>query len=499
MQHHSAHSGSRPPGSSASLAGALIAAAVAVTACGGNGDPPAASTFPTEVSQLDPQLVAEGKDTFRHDTFGDESFWTDKLQMNQVIERALDPLTAASVGLKIDADALPANVVKGIQDGTIPLNDPQTTLALLQLDAVVGAKGQVSTGPDGQLRLDRFGVTCALCHSTVTKDVHVFGGGTTDLAGIVGHRLDGWPNRDLQPGTILSLSPALTAEQAAEYASWATRYGAGFYDPRINVNIDPGSNPALGNDIDANLAAYKKAGGIPVVIPPAFGLIGLSKAIFTGDGDVQHESAGPVSYWNRYVGVTQMHGHGTFFDERIRINGKPLQVDHRENDDLVTAVLPGLQAYQWSLVAPAPPPGSFDTVAAQRGKVLFNGKATCVSCHSGASFTDVNTFGLHPVNASVALDKAYIKFSATQQWRTTPLKGVWQHPPYFHDGSGAFDVTAGACKDGSAIDDASGSDVVTRDLACVVNRYNATAANGGFDLGLSGSEVADLVQYLKSL
>jgi hypothetical protein len=494
MQQHSARSGTL-----LCLTGALIAAAVAVTACGGNSEAPATPTFPTEVSQLDPQLVAEGKDTFRYDTFGDESFWTDKLQMNQVIERAMDPLTAAKVGLKVDADALPANVVKGIQDGTIPLNDPQTTLALLQMNAVVGAKGQVSTGPDGKLHLDRFGITCALCHSTVSKDVHVFAGGTTDLAGIVGHRLDGWPNRDLQPGTILSLSPALTAAQAAEYASWFTKYGSGFYDPRINVNTDPGSNPAVGSDVDANLAAYKRTGGIPVVIPPAFGLIGLSKAIFTGDGDVQHEPAGPVSYWNRYVGVTQMHGHGTFFDERIIVNGKPLQVDHREGDDMVTAVLPGLEAYQWSIVAPTPPSGSFDTVAAQRGKVLFNGKATCVSCHSGASFTDVNTFGLHPANASVALDKNYIKFSATKQWRTTPLKGIWQHPPYFHDGSGAYDTATAACKDGSSIGGAAGGDVVTDDLTCVVNRYNASKTNGGFDLQLTAGEVADLVQYLKSL
>ena len=172
---------------------------------------------------------------------------------------------------------LPANVVQGIQDGTIPLNDPQTTLALLSLDAVVGAKGEVHPASDGTLVLQRFGITCALCHSTVSKDVHVLAGGKTDLAGIVGHRLDGWPNRDLQPGTIISLSPALTKKQAAEYASWATLFGPGFYDPRINVNIDPGSNPAVGPDIDANLAAYKAAGGIPVVIPPAYGLIGLEK------------------------------------------------------------------------------------------------------------------------------------------------------------------------------------------------------------------------------
>lgn len=487
---------------SRSVLGTLAASALALSACGGGGE--------REVSQvpqlpLDPQLVAAGQQIFRHDTFGDESFWTDVLMMNKVIESAVDPLTAASVGLKIDADALPSSVVEGIADGSIPLDDPQTTLALLQLDAVVGAKGEVSQGPDGRLALKRFGVTCALCHSTVSKDVHVLAGGETDLAGIVGHRLDGWPNRDLQPGTILSLSPALSKMQAAEYASWAKLFGPGFYDPRINVHTDPGSNPALGPDVDANLAAYKAAGGVPVVIPPAFGLVGLNKSTFTGDGDTAHEPAGPVSYWNRYVGVVQMHGHGTFFDERLVIDGKPLSVDHRVGDDRITSILPALEAYQWSIAAPTLAEdgakwgvaADLDVQAVARGAALFRGQANCASCHSGAAMTDVNTFGLHLASASVALDENYIKFSATKQWRTSPLKGIWQHPPYFHDGSGAYDAKAGTCKDGSRIGSlATASDPVRQDLACVVNRYNDPTEH---NLGLSDAQRADLVEYLKSL
>jgi mono/diheme cytochrome c family protein len=416
---------------------------------------------------LDPKVVAAGKETFRHDTFGDETFWTDVLQMNMVIQAAVDPLTAASVGLKIDADVLPATVVQGIQDGTIPLDDPQTTLALLSLDAVVGAKGEVHTGSDGKLTLQRFGITCALCHSTVTKDVHVLAGGTTDLAGIVGHRLDGWPNRELQPGTIISLSPALTKKQAAEYASWATLFGPGFYDPRINVNIDPGSNPAVGPDIDANLAAYKAAGGIPVVIPPAFGLLGLDKATFTGDGDTAHEPAGPVAYWNRYVGVTQMGGHGSFSDSRTGVNVT------NGTDDRISSKLEGLQEYQLSLPAPTPPAGSFDPTAATRGQALFAGKASCASCHSGPEFTDANA-RLHPPGDAMGEPEApgipsYASRSATKQYRTAPLKGAWQHPPYFHNGSAAT-------------------------LTDVVNTYNTRRS-----LGLTPAEVGDLVEYLKSL
>ena len=481
--------------------GALAAGVLALGACGGG------SSDVSEVPKLplDPQRVAAGQQTFRHDTFGDESFWTDVLMMNKVIESAVDPLTAASVGLKIDADALPASVVKGIQDGTIPLDDPQTTLALLKLDAVVGAKAEVSQGPDGKLALKRFGVTCALCHSTVSRDLHVLAGGKTDLAGIVGHRLDGWPNRDLQPGTILSLSPALTPKQAAEYASWARLYGPGFYDPRINVHVDPGSNPALGPDVDANLAAYKAAGGVPVVIPPAFGLVGLGKSTFTGDGDTAHEPAGPVSYWNRYVGVVQMHGHGTFLDERLVIDGKPLSVDHRTGDDRITGILPGLEAYQWSIAAPTLADNGLqwgvasdlDSAAVARGQLLFQGQAQCVACHSGPAFTDVNTFGLHLASASVALDKNYINFSATRQWRTSPLKGIWQHPPYFHDGSGAFNRKTGKCMDGSDIGSlARANDRARQDLACVVNRYNDPRER---NLGLTDPQRADLVEYLKSL
>lgn len=378
---------------------------------------------------LDPQLVAEGKDIFRFDTFGDETFWTDVLQMNQVIETAVSPNTALAVGLKVDAQALPPEVVTAIQNGEVNLDDPQTTLVLLQLNAVVGVQGQVSTNTDGTLKLDRMGITCALCHSTVDDS----------FAPGIGSRLDGWPNRDLDPGLIISLSPALDQATKDVYASW----GPGIYDPRFN-------HDGLNN---------------PVVIPPAYGLYGLPKAIFTGDGDVDHEPAGPVAYWNRYVAVTQMHGHGYFADPRLN-----WEVDHREGDDLVTDKLPALQAYQFSISAPASPVGSFNTTAALRGKALFSGKAQCASCHSGPLFSDVIEGGkLHPQSASVAVDKDYVKRSATKQWRVSPLKGVWQHPPYFHDGSAAT-------------------------LADVVTRYNQER-----NLSLTGAEQADLTEYLKSL
>lgn len=379
---------------------------------------------------LDPALVNHGKDIFRYETFGDETTWTDVLKMNEVIEAAVDPTTALSVGLKVDASALPAAVVAGIQNGSISLTDPQTTLALLQLNAVVGVKGQVSTTTAGTLKLDRVGITCALCHSTVDNS----------FASGIGNRLDGYPNRDLDPGLIISLSPSLTAAQKAVYASW----GKGKFDPRFN-------HDGLNN---------------PVVIPPAFGLYGLPKVIFTGDGDVQHETVGPVAYWNRYVAVAEMGGHGKFNDSRTGLN-----IDNTGGGaDLVTDKLPALQAYQFSLAAPNAPVGSFDATAAARGKILFNNKAQCATCHSGPGFTDVTNGGiLHPQSASVATDKDYVNRSATKQWRVTPLKGIWQHAPYFHDGSAAT-------------------------LAAVVQKYNTSK-----NLGLTSQEKTDLTEYLKSL
>ena len=261
-------------------------------------------------SAPDPAVLAEGKQIFRFDTFGDERQWTDRLRMHEVIAAAVDPTTALSVGLKVDAEALPPEVVRGIQDGSISLTSPATTLALLKLDAVVGVKATVESA-GGRDTLVRVGITCALCHSTVDDS----------FAPGIGKRLDGWPNRDLDPGAIIALSPALTAGQRAVYGSW----GKGKYDPRYNLD---------------GLSSGQ-------VIPPAFGLEGIHRITTTGDGE-------EIAYWNRYVAVTQMGGHGTFTEPRTGVsvtNG---------TDDLVSAKLPALQAYQLSLAAPPAPAGSFD-------------------------------------------------------------------------------------------------------------------------------------------
>ncbi|HXF18746.1 MAG TPA: c-type cytochrome [Burkholderiales bacterium] len=390
--------------------------AVLVAGCGGGSAQP-------DSSSDEAALVAQGKQIFRFDTFGDESQWSDTLRMHEVIAAAVDPTTALSVGLKVDAEALPPAVVQGIQNGSVDLKSPDTTIALLKLNAVVGVQGKVET-VGGKDTLTRVGITCALCHSTVDDS----------FAPGIGKRLDGWPNRDLNPGAIIALSPALSAATKLVYNSW----GKGKYDPRFNQD---GMNG-------------------PQVIPPAYGLSGIHRITSTGDGE-------DIAYWNRYVGVTQMGGHGSFSDPRTGVNIT------NGSDDLITSKLPALQAYQLSLNAPPAPAGSFDTVAAVRGQRVFNGAGTCSTCHSGIEMTDANS-RLHPVSDVVSEPEpngapSYASRSATKQYRTAPLAGIWQHAPYFHNGSAAT-------------------------LEAVVQTYNTKKS-----LGLNNADMSDLVEYLKSL
>ena len=410
------------------LAATLVAALIPACGGGGGGDSaPAEPSAPVQGGAPAPaagptqaQLVEQGRQIFRFDTFGDERQWTDTLRMHEVIEQAVSPNVALSVGLKVDAEAIPPAVAAAIQAGQVDLDSPATTVTLLKLNAVVGVKGEVET-VNGVDHLKRVGITCALCHSTVDDS----------FAKGIGKRLDGWANRDLNPGAIIALSPALDAPRKAAYNSW----GKGKYDPRFNVD------------------------GIskPVVIPPAYGLADIHKITFTGDGD-------EPAYWNRYVAVVQMGGQGSFTEPRLN-----LSITHG-TQDLVSSKLAALQAYQLSLAAPAPPPGTFDPIAAARGQLLFAGKAQCATCHSGATFTDANS-RLHPTQDSIVEPEnpSYASRSATKLYRTSPLRGLWQHAPYFHDGSAATAEDA-------------------------VDRYNQ-----GRGLGLTAQEVQDVAQYLKSL
>jgi len=382
------------------------------------------SGFPAAIT-ADQRL--DGKAIFRFDTFGDEQLWTGVLRMHEAIA-TVDPTTALSVGLKVDANALPAATVAALKAGQVDLTSPAVTIELIRLNAVVGIAGKV----DGSGRLTSVGITCALCHSSVDDS----------FAPGIGKRLDGWANTDLNVGAIVALSPALDETLKAELRTW----GPGKYDPRHHA-------------FDGKNLIILNRRSLPVVIPPAYGLKHVGFETYTGDG--------PISYWNSYVGVSQMGGHGNFNDARIRLFIE-------QSPDLVTPKLGALLDYQLSLAAPKAPEGSFDRQAANRGRQIFRKEAKCASCHSGPTYTDVlssprATVPVLHEPTEIGTEPVYATRSATGKYRTTPLRALWQHAPYFHDGSAA-------------------------DLAAVVEHYNTQ-----LHLQLTRAQKADLVEFLKSL
>jgi hypothetical protein len=398
----------------------------------------------------------EGRQTFRFDTFGSEAFWGGQLRLHEAIAGAklggigpgLSPSAALALGLKVDAEALPAQLIQALRAGDVDLDDPATTLALLRLNAVVGVTGFF----DGQV-LRSLGFQCALCHSTVDDA----------LAPGIGRRLDGWAARDLNVGAIFALAPDLSpfltllriaipnideAAVRAVFRSW----GPGKFDAELLLDgkaTTPDGRPAA------------------TLIPPAFGLAGVNLHTWTGWGSVTH--------WNGFVANLAMQGQGTFFDPRLDDPAKfPIAAaagfsDVRKTPDRITGKLADLHFYQLALPAPPPPPGTFDAAAAARGKTLFSGKAGCARCHVPPLFTEPG-WNMH-TPAEIGIEAFQAERSPDERYRTSPLKGLWTHQKggFYHDGRFAT-------------------------LDAVVEHYNAF-----FGLGLSATDTADLVQYLKSL
>jgi hypothetical protein len=396
------------------------------------------------------QLLTEGRRVFRYDTFGDQSFWGGALQLHRAIAGAanggvgpgLSPKSALAAGLKVDAAALPRRLKAALRAGRVDLDDPATTLALLRLNAVVGVRGFFNRGAG----LRSVGITCALCHSMVNDS----------FAPGIGARLDGWPNRDLNVGAIISLAPNLRpftdllGVDEATVKRVLAAWGPGKFDAALVVDGK----------------AFRPDGrSAATLLPPAFGLSGVNLATYTGNGT--------VTYWNAFVANLEMHGRGNFFDPRLNNPDKfPIAVraglfDVRNSPDLVSGGLPALHLYQLALPAPRPPKGSFDRAAARRGRDLF--ARDCATCHVPPTFSEPGT-NLHRP-AEICIDSFQADRSPTGMYRTTPLRGLWTHQKggFFHDGR-------------------------FPSLAAVVDHYD-----GCFGLGLSQGQRRDLVEYLKSL
>lgn len=387
-------------------------------------------------------MIAEGRHTFRYDTFGDQVFWSRTLGIHQAL-KTVSPRTALSVGLKVDSEALPPGVLAQLARNEIDLDDPAVTATLLQLDAVVGLRGFFK--PDGTLRAA--GITCALCHSTVDNSV----------APGIGRRRDGWPNRDLNVGAVINLAPNLKpvadllGVDEATVRTVLKSWGPGRFDAELFLD-GKAFRP------DGKTAA--------TLLPPAFGLAGVDGHTYTGWGS--------VTYWNAFVANLEMHGQGTFWDPRLNdaekfpVAARAGFADVRSEHDLITSKLPALQLYQLSIPAPAPPAGSFNAGAAARGKLVFR-EAGCARCHVPPLYTEPGWNRHTP--EEIGIDSFQADRSPDGVYRTTPLKGLWTHMKggFYHDGRFAT-------------------------LLDVVNHYDSH-----FRLSLAETEKRDLIEFLKSL
>ncbi len=421
--------------------------------------------FDEEIINNAKQLFTQGRNVFRFETFGDEIFWSDMLKLHQAIEgsqfggvgNGLSPKDALTAGLKVDLDALPPALVNRLKRGEVNLNDPAVTLELLKLNAIVGVIARFNTSnilnvadpPTNSGALKSVGLTCAVCHSTVDNT----------LSPGIGHRLDGWANRDLNVGGIVSLAPDLSPFTNLLMVNEATvkkvlrSWGPGKFDAELNLDgkaFRPNGKPAA------------------TLIPPAFGLAGFNNHTWTGGW-------GTVTYWNAFVANLELQGQGVFFDRRLD-NAAHYPVaaragfgNKRSDSDLVTSKLASLHFYQLAIPSPKPPDRSCDKAAAKRGEAIFTGKATCATCHVPPLFTEPGWNTHKPED--IGIDDFQANRSPDSSYRTAPLKGLWTHTKggFYHDGRFAT-------------------------LLDVVNHYNNFKK-----LNLTEAEKRDLVEYLKSL
>ena len=389
-------------------------------------------------------MLTKGRKIFRFDTFGDETYWGGTLKLHEAIA-GISPTTALAVGLKVDVDALPEEVTSGLKQGRVNVNDPAVTVALLKMNAVVGVTGFFND--KGGLR--SIGIQCSFCHSTVDNS----------FAPGIGHRLDGWANRDLNVGAIVALAPNLQPV-------------AGLLEvdvPTVRKILNSWGPGKFDAELFLDGKAFRPDGrSAATLIPPAFGLAGFNLHTWTGWGS--------VTQWNAFVANLEMHGQGTYFDPRLN-DAKQFPVaakagfgNVRNNPDMITSKLAALQFYQLAIPAPkSPESGNPFNMAARRGEAVFNGKAQCARCHVPPLFTEPG-FNMH-AGAEIGIDDFEADRSPSHLYRTAPLRGLFSHQKggFYHDGR--FPT-----------------------LRAVVDHYDQALATA-----LTEDQKNDLVAYLKTL
>lgn len=418
------------------------------------------------------QLIDQGRQIFRFDTYGDEAFWTGQLHIEQAAS-SLTPRLALALGLKVDSEALSPSVVEAIKHGNVNLNDPAVTLQLIKQNAVLGVVGTFNNNT-----LEKVGFTCALCHSTVDNSVEPG----------IGKRIDGLANRDLNVGAIIAAAPNLQpvvdllrlAPQDAGITVQDVRnvlnsWGPGKFDAELFLD-GKAFNP---QQVTNGIVTGTNVSGA-TLLPNARGLSGHNLHTWTGGW-------GTVTYWNAFVAVNELHGIGTFFDERfddatqfpVAAAAKLGHVSVDPDSDQVTGKLAALHFYQLALPSVQPRPGiDFDPAAAARGDELFSRKANCNSCHHEPLWTEPG-WNQH-TSDEMKIDSFESDRAPGHAYRTMNLaglfireRGLFMFPQdkgrFYHDGR-------------------------FQTLLDVVNSYNDR-----FNLGLTEQEKQDLVEYLKSL
>jgi cytochrome c5 len=415
------------------------------------------------------ELVDQGRQVFRFDTFGDEAVWGGVLGLQKAIEGSkfggvgpgISPKQALALGLKVDATAIPSNVAAAIKNGKVNLDDPAVTLSLLKLNAVVGVKAFFNQ--DGSLQ--SIGLTCAVCHPTVDDS----------FAPGIGNRLDGWPNQDLNVGAIVAAAPNLTPLEQSLHVDEATlkQVLLGWGPGKFNAELDL-DGKAIGPDGTPGSAATR--------IPSAFGKDGQNLHTWEGGW-------GTVSYWNAFVANLEMHGLGNFFDPRLDNSAKfplaaaagfghthpyvgegvlPVPAQTTGQPDRITEALRALDFYQRALPVPKPPAGSFNPAAAARGEQVFNGPGKCANCHMGSIGSAPGYNAVQP--SQICIDSFQADRGPDGTYVIPPLQALFTRSKrgFYHDGR-------------------------FKTLMDVVNHYDSC-----FSLGLTAQQKSDLVEYLKS-
>lgn len=394
--------------------------------------------------------VTAGKEVFMGETFGNEKFFGDTLGLHTVLN-GVAPKDAVTLGVQVDLNKVPADIVAVMTGSDLAakdaaLNDPAVTRKLIKAGAVIGVKGFFATTAANDTTLTSAGISCALCHVTVKSNTFTLTAGATALP-IGEPQFNGVPNTKMDAGKILSFTPfAVSNGLSATLAGW----GPGRFDIRALNELD--------DSVD-NPTAY----------PPLWNFPALQANGYALGWDGMFKGTNALASISEGVYDMIMHGNGSFatshgaippalaFPPRQAVLDK---FQDNPSSSISADKLLNMQAFLQSLQSPAA--SGFDSAQATTGKALFEGKAKCSTCHPAATeFISAGRYSDITVAPPTGDLAGGIKVPG--------LRGVNLTAPYFHDASAAT-------------------------LLDVVNRFNSRDA-----LGLTETEKAQLVEYLKSL